>query len=294
MRQSRIRIDDRDVWYHCFNRIAGTSNDLPFGPAEKEQFVRILRRVSLLYSVKIVSYQVMSNHFHLLVRAPAESPGAEETCRRYKAFHRGKRMIEPQSDTCRLWQSRCRDISWFMRHLQQLFSSWYNRTRPDRRRGSLWADRFKHTILEDNAAAWSCWKYIENNAVRANIVRDAADYRFCSYGVWCQTGRHPYEQNITTCMLPLAGGLFGLSSLSALKQALSWALNEDEDHARTGFTLSVARRVQHWTDGLVIGSELFIQEVMSRQKPRRLHHMSRTQSGTTTLYAWRNLRSVPE
>jgi hypothetical protein len=34
-----------------------------------------------------------------------------------------------------------------MRHLQHLFTAWYNRTRPLRRRGSLWADRFKHTIL---------------------------------------------------------------------------------------------------------------------------------------------------
>ena len=73
MRHNRIKPDDRDTWHHCFNRISGTSLDLPFTDADKEQFIRILKRVSLLYTVKVVSFEVMSNHFHLLIQAPAES-----------------------------------------------------------------------------------------------------------------------------------------------------------------------------------------------------------------------------
>lgn len=294
MRQSRIKVDRQDTWYHCYNRIAGTSKDLPFGEAEKEQFVRILKRVSKLYTVKVVAYQVMSNHFHLLVKAPADIPDTAETCRRYQAFHEDKRVIYPDTEICQAWQERCRDVSWFMRHVQQLFTMWYNRTRSIRRRGSLWADRFKHTILEDGIAVWSCWKYIENNPVRAGMVASAADYRFCSYGTWRQSGRHPFEREFTETMLPLLKGLFALDSLSAIRNALDQALQETErDGQQNDFSSTVRRRVRHWSDGLVIGSELFVKEILSRRYNKRQldrHRMSR--ASEDRLYAWRQLRML--
>ena len=97
MRHARVRVDTQSTWYHCYNRICGTREDLPFGDLEKEQFVRVLRRVSRLYAVHIVAYQVMSNHFHILLHAPAQAPSPEEMCRRYRAFHRGQRTLEPDS-----------------------------------------------------------------------------------------------------------------------------------------------------------------------------------------------------
>lgn len=137
MRTARIKVDETDTWYHCYNRTAGTSSDRPFRDPDKEQFVRILKRVSLLYGVRIVAYQVMSHHYHLLVHAPKEMFTPEEMCRRYRAFHRGRKTLEPDSPACLKWRQRTRDISWFMRHLQQLFTSWFNRSRIIRRRGSL-------------------------------------------------------------------------------------------------------------------------------------------------------------
>ena len=53
---------------------------------------------------------------------------------------------------------------------------------PYPQRGILWADRFKHTLLGDSRAVWQCVKYIQMNPVRARIVSNPADYRFCSYG----------------------------------------------------------------------------------------------------------------
>jgi hypothetical protein len=211
-----------------------------------------------------------------------------------KLIHAGKRIIYSNTDQCRIWQERCRDVSWFMRHVQQLFTMWYNRTRPIRRRGSLWADRFKHTILEDGVAVWSCWKYIENNPVRACMVENAVNYRFCSYGAWSQSGRHPFESDFSEAMLPLLKGLFGLDSLDAIRKAIGSAMNEDEPAGpeQQGFSLSAKRRVRFWSDGLVIGSELFIRDVMSRRyagKDMKRHRMSRT--GDHRLSAWRQLRS---
>jgi len=298
MRHGRITIDFQDTWHHCYNRIAGTSLDLPFQNTDKEQFVRILKRVSRLYTVRVVSYQVMSNHFHLLVQAPVDVPTAEETCRRYSDFHGGKRSIEPDSPICRIWQARCRDVSWFMRHLQQLFTAWYNRSKPIRRRGSLWADRYKNTILETGVAVWSCWNYIENNPVRAGMVSDAADYRFCSHGYWHQTGSHPYQENVTALILPLMNSLFGISTMNELRDRMDQALaaKAEREVTNTSFSMTVQRRVRHWTSGLVIGSELYVRTVMTRYRSAESMNQHRLAPSHHTadqpLYAWRRLRCV--
>ncbi len=123
MRHARLKPSARDTWHHCYNRAVGNRNDRPFDEADKEQFIRILHRVAALYTVRVVAYQVMSNHFHLLLQAPAEPPSEEETIRRYEDFHHGKRTLRVGSRSCREWQARLRDVSWCMRHLQHLYSS---------------------------------------------------------------------------------------------------------------------------------------------------------------------------
>ena len=287
MRTARIKVDHTDTWYHCFNRTVGTSKDRPFGNAEKEQFVRFLRRVSLLYGVRVVAYQVMSNHFHLLLHAPADLSSEKEMCRRYWIFHRGRKRLEPGTPACETWRRRCRDISWFMRHLQQLFTMWYNPTRDTPRRGTLWANRFKHTILE-HTAVWRLWKYIENNPVRAGMVQHAGEYRFCSFGVWRQSGRHPFADNMRKLILPL----IGMHDLDDVMEMLGDELNEDSPPQDVqGFSQTVKRRVRYWTDGLVIGSELFIRSIMATHHPApQRHRLAPSTIDVIPITAWRRLR----
>ena len=315
MRLRRLKPDYQDSWHHCFNRTAGTRLDRPFDDADKEAFVRILRKISELYTVRVVAYQVMSNHFHLLLHTPEVLPSAEETCRRFEAFHRGKRVLEPNSERCRQWQERLRDVSWFMRHLQHVFTCWYNRTRQIRRRGSLWAGRFKNTLLESGAAVWGCWTYIERNPVRAGMVADPADYRFCSYGVWAQSGRHPFEENAQELLVPTLGPMLQAEGLPGLEQELrkEFARLAAEEarqpppavdaaiaaaEAPVAFTLSTQRRVRHWVDGLVIGSEVFVRDVMSRVRPKaavakhRLAVATESIPGNAPVCCWRRLRTI--
>ena len=61
MRQARLKPDYQDTWHHCYNRTVGTRADRPFGDAEKEMFVRMLKRLAAFYSVRVVSYTFMSN-----------------------------------------------------------------------------------------------------------------------------------------------------------------------------------------------------------------------------------------
>ena len=293
MRSYRIKLDHQSTWYHCYNRVAGTRLDRPFDEADREKFVQLLHRVATLYTVQVIAYQVMSNHFHLLVMAPQREPGADEMCRRYHAFHYGKKELNPDSAACRSWQARSRDISWFMRHLQHLFTAWFNRTRTVRRRGKLWADRFKHTLLESGKAVWACWKYIEQNPVRAGMVRHAADYRFCSIGRWHQSGRHPFADHLRETALPMLADLLGVKDLRDIRDRLDAALAEDEPETTSaGFTLHLRRRIRHWVDGAVIGSELFVRQVMAAHTTPERASRHRVATTEEALCAWRRVSTA--
>jgi REP element-mobilizing transposase RayT len=288
MRQPRLKPLGIDMFYHLYNRVAGEPHELPFGDVEKEQFLRLLHRLSQLYVVDILAFTVMSNHFHLVLFAPAEPPSEEETCRRYAAYYGGRRRLQPGTRACRRMAARLRDISWFMHDLEQPFSSWFNRTRPGRRRGALWAGRFKHTLLEEGVAVWDCWQYIELNAVRAGLVADPAAYRFCSFGAWSGRGRHPFQAAVQARLMPRLQGLLGVRNQKELYQALrrNFALLQALRQAPAAgeqalakaaqplaFSTLATRRMRYWTDGLVIGSKRFVTQIMTAA--RGAEHLSK-------------------
>ncbi|MFC5050068.1 transposase [Rubritalea spongiae] len=76
--------------------------------------------------------------------------------------------------TRRMW-----DLGHFMKTLKQRFSSWYNK--KHQRKGTLWEARYKSVLVENGYAARTMAAYIDLNPVRAGMVLDPKDYRWCSY-----------------------------------------------------------------------------------------------------------------
>ena len=140
MRIARIRRERQGTFYHVMNRAAGTRADRPFGDREREYFIRLLRRLATFYTVEPISYCVMSNHFHIVIYAPSELPEIEDTVERYNAYYKGKKVIQADSPDIDEVRARLRDMSCFLKDLQQLFTGWFNKSRTERRRGTLWAD----------------------------------------------------------------------------------------------------------------------------------------------------------
>ena len=101
-----------------------------------------------------------------------------------------------------------------LKRLRQPFTRWFNRTRTRRRRGHLSAERFKNTILGNGLAVWQCWQYVEMNPVRAGLAASPADYRFCSFGEWCGTGRHPFEEHLERSLMPCLKGLLHIEAMT--------------------------------------------------------------------------------
>ena len=293
MRIARIKYRGGGAFYHVMNRTAGTHQDRPFGPVEQEMFVKLLHKVQRFYTVEVVSYTVMSNHWHAVIHVPCALPSEEEAVRRYNSYYEGKRQIDAEVPDIEEIRARMIDFSCMVRDLQQSFTIWFNRTRMITRRGRLWADRFKSVLLDGKASLWTCIKYIELNSVRAGIVENPADYRFCSWGVWNGSGKHPFGR-----------AFFKYVKCSLGERARHWSVAEVADELRadiartmeaarkdaTGDTVKAAydeakrkpaiqlvasRRVRYWTDGAVIGSKLFVQQVATemygedRAKQRR-------------------------
>ena len=182
-RIARMIISEEKSAYHVMSRTA--LDGLPFGPVEKDAFVRILKRLSRIYFTKILGYAVMGNHFHLLVTMLPHQNFSDEDIKARFLLCYGEEAEFPEGRIAhyrRKWAS----LSELVRELKQTFSRYYNREK--KRRGPLWGERFKSVIVEKGDTLINCLAYIDLNAVRAGIVKRPDDYRWCSLGYHSQSG----------------------------------------------------------------------------------------------------------
>ena len=200
MRHSRLKLNGgpAPAYYHCMSRVV--NRDFLFGDLEKEQFVAFMREYEQFCGVQVLTYCVMSNHFHILVEVPPRPtilPTAEELIGKLKglsstAISAGKaeQMIEMfrrsqdtkgEQEYLESFFGRMWDVSEFMKLLKQRFSSWYNRT--NERKGTLWEERFKSILVDGvGEALITMAAYIDLNSVRAGLVTEPQEYRWSGYG----------------------------------------------------------------------------------------------------------------
>lgn len=70
-------------------------------------------------------------------------------------------------------------ISRLMQSLGRRYAQYVNRVY--RRSGSVWEGRFKASLIQAEEYLLTCYRYIELNPVRADMVRDPGEYRWSSY-----------------------------------------------------------------------------------------------------------------
>jgi REP element-mobilizing transposase RayT len=183
--------------YHCISRTI--SGEKLFDDASKEVLRKHLHQVADFCGVQVVTYAMMSNHFHVLVKVPEQGVVSDaELLRRYKVLHPepskyATAQIEileavlkaggKDADEFRArLLARMNDVSQFMKTFKQRFSIWFNDHHE--RFGPLWAERFTSTIIEGGHrfALKMVAAYIDLNPVRAGLAKDPKNYRWCGYG----------------------------------------------------------------------------------------------------------------
>ncbi len=175
------------AYYHCISRVV--ERRLAFGPEEKEQFVRLMRSYEGFCQVRVLSYCVMSNHFHIMVEVRKRPEGevySDAWLLKQAALIYSKpavRMLKEALETFRSqghdaaaeelkekYLGRMWDVSQFMKELKQRFSLWFNKR--ENRKGTLWEERFTSVLLEGELATLSVMSaYIDLNPVRAGWWR---------------------------------------------------------------------------------------------------------------------------
>ena len=184
-------------FYHCISRCG--EGRFVFGDVESEHFLKLMREFEEFCEVRVLTFCLMSNHFHILLEVPKRPevlPSAEAilsklerltgfqdpgAARQELELYRGMNDVEAEKAWLERYYRRMWDVSAFMKLLKQRFSQWYNRRAE--RKGTLWQQRFK-SVLVDGAgdALTTMAAYIDLNPVRAGMVEDPKDYRWSGYG----------------------------------------------------------------------------------------------------------------
>ena len=256
----------------------------------KEVLRKQLWYMSQFCGVEILTYCIMANHFHVLVRVPKkqEIDDRELLARCSVLYGRQKgrmealeALLKEGGDAARAERkkllARMGDISVYMKELKQRFSIWYNRTHQ--RYGTLWAERFKSVLVEDAAGCLtSMAAYIDLNPVRAGLVEDPKDYRYCGYAE-AVAGNREAQDGLCRALgvkmekailskyrkvLFLMGATTSRRSQKAMDREAVRKVVEADGKLPSAQVLRL--RIRYFTDGMVLGSKDYVNEIFEAHR----------------------------
>ncbi|WP_269524398.1 transposase [Coraliomargarita parva] len=291
MRRTKVR--GTVAVYHCMTRVV--NGEMLLRGRAKEILRKMLWQVADFSGVEVLTYCVMSNHFHVLVRVPeAKAVSDAELMRRYRVLY--PKPTQYQTATAAVMKqqlqdggaeavairtqllARMGDISEYMKAVKQRFSVWYNRNHG--RYGTLWANRFKSVLVEGKGnSLQTVAAYIDLNPVRAGLVKDPKDYRFCGYaeavaglsraraGLLAIWGDHAKRRaggiDVQAALQAHRLLIFGKGSSPWIhkgkvinRKAALRVLEQESGRLPRGVALRC--RVRYFTDGAILGSTEFV------------------------------------
>lgn len=296
MRTARI-VEDGAAYYHIMSRVVDRRRI--FDDVEKELFRKTLRAVEGFSGTQVLTWSVLDNHFHVLLHVPGRQDVADEELVRRLLFLYDKTRVGNlaaylaslraggQDEAAELFKKQytCRmySLAEFGKTLKQRVSFSYNRRH--RRKGTLWEERFKSVLVDGSPGTLTRMAaYIDLNAVRAGLVKDPKDYRFCGYGEAMGGSK------LARARLGVALGETGdWSALSGRYRQLLYVSGEasgvsaDGRSVRPGFSMETVEavvalkgklplneilrcRVRYFTDGAILGSRAFVEEAFLRHR----------------------------
>ena len=128
--------------YHVYNR--GNNRQAIFlEPDDQRHFLSCLYHYKKKYEFQLFAFCLMTNHVHLLIRVGNRS------------------------------------VSKIMQSVAVGYSRWFNY--KYKTSGHVWQGRFGSSVVGDDEYLLTAMQYIEQNPIRAGIVKDAGEYLYSSY-----------------------------------------------------------------------------------------------------------------
>lgn len=293
MRKKRIKSQE-EAYYHLVSRIV--DKDFKYDEKERQIFYFMMRKVAVFCGVDVVTFAIMSNHFHILAHFPEAGSveiteemlldricalygrdEAEETEKRWKEWRAlgMKSVIDEEQEKLR---RRMGDVSMFMKELKQRATISYNARHG--RDGTMWEGRFKSVLIEpDSNALEAAAAYIDLNPVRAGMVEDPADYAWSGYGSAC-AGNSESRKGLE---LVYEGGVSGKIPWGVVsrdyrqilyckgkagKDKRGFTEEEIQEALDTKGKLPIATllrcKMRQFSAGLVFGSKAFVEKAFER------------------------------
>jgi hypothetical protein len=325
--------------YHVMSRTCG--GEVFFDDVEKEALRRVIWRMAEFCGIKVLTYSLMGNHFHLLAEVPhrgtwlqrfegadGEAKLLEHLSILYSRAYvgllrdeladlRARGMAVLAEQRLAALKKRFCDLSLFVKEVKERFSRWFNKRRG--RRGTLWMDRFKSVLVEGQGEALRTMAaYIDLNPVRAGLVKDPKDYRWCGYAEALGGSRRAQRGLCKAQGKPVDGwkSAGAAESYRCLLHAEGREVKDaqNEKVVQRGVTAESARtvlaergklspaelvrlRVRYFTDGVVLGSKEFVEGVFEAQRelfgPKRKKGARRMAESDAPFYTLRQLRVRP-
>ncbi len=325
--------------YHVMSRTCG--GEVFLDDVEKEALRRVIWRMAEFSGIKVVTYCLMTNHFHLLAEVPHrqswlqrfDGPDGESKLfehlrtlysraylgllRDELADFRARGMAVLAEQRLDALKKRFCDLSLFVKEVKERFSRWFNKRRG--RRGTLWMDRFKSVLVEGKGEALRTMAaYIDLNPVRAGLVKDPKDYRWCGYSEALGGSRRAQRGLCKSLSKPVDG--WKSAGAAAAYRCLLHAEGrevkdaQNENVVSRGVTAESARavlaekgklspaelvrlRVRYFTDGVALGSREFVEGLFAEQRnqfgPKRKKGARRMPESDAPFYTLRQLRRQP-
>lgn len=300
MRRARI-VEEGAAFYHIMSRVV--DRRMVFDEGERERIRKTLRAVEGFSGVEVRTYAVLSNHFHVLVYVPERQQITDAELGRRMGFLYDPTVVEMvMGHLARLRENgdqeaaeglkqeytrRMYKLSEFAKMLKQRVSLSYNRRHG--RKGTLWEERYRSVLLGEGRSLVAVAAYIDLNAVRAGLVSDPKDYRYCGYGEavggsalaragLCQVMR---AGDLTPGWgeasaryrewLYLAGEQKGLSENGLpVKPGFSYEAVQSvlDQKGRLSLGEALRCRVRYFTDGAILGTRDYVEAAYRRHRIR--------------------------
>ncbi len=191
-RHSQVSLD-ATPYYHCVSRcvrrafLCGTDAISGQSFEHRRQWIEDkLYALARVFALDLCAYAVMSNHYHVVLyvdAAQAEAWSREDVITRWhRLFNgtllsqrhaRGETLSQVERNVLdkdvTIWRQRLRDISWYMRVLNEAIARQANA--EDNCTGRFWEGRFKSQALLDEAALAACLAYVDLNPIRAGMAK---------------------------------------------------------------------------------------------------------------------------
>lgn len=169
----------QDTYYHVYNR-GFNKQKLFFNETDYKRFYKTVQRYLVDYSnIEIVAFCFLPNHFHFLLCERSESPDFSGNFT--------QSITSALSDES--WQVRtpeaAEQLSGFMRKVQQSYAMYFNENYKDKINKGLklpvFEGRFKAKEVLDESYLEQLVTYIEQNAVKHEMVKDPKDWAYSSW-----------------------------------------------------------------------------------------------------------------